>query len=70
MSLTYDALFIGGGWVQSAGATPITVVSASTEEVLGQVPEATRSDVDAAVGVNTAVADTEAGPPIKPVLIY
>ncbi|TVS85091.1 aldehyde dehydrogenase [Mycobacterium helveticum] len=61
MSLTYDALFIGGGWVQSAGATPITVVSASTEEVLGQVPEATRSDVDAAVGAARDAFDDPAG---------
>lgn len=48
MSLAYDSLFIGGEWVQPAEATSITVVSTSTEEVLGQVPEATRTEVDAA----------------------
>ena len=44
MSVPYDSLFIGGEWVASGGATQITVVSASTEEVLGQVPEATAAD--------------------------
>ena len=61
MSLAYDSLFIGGEWVPSGDATPITVVSASTEEVLGQVPEATEADVDAAVASARDACDDPAG---------
>lgn len=61
MSLAYESLFIGGDWVASAGATPITVVSASTEEVLGQVPGATAADVDAAVAAARDAFDDPAG---------
>ncbi|MDI3313808.1 MAG: aldehyde dehydrogenase [Mycobacterium sp.] len=61
MSLAYDALFIGGDWVKPPGAMPITVLSASTEEVLGHVPEATRAEVDAAVGAARAAFDDPAG---------
>jgi acyl-CoA reductase-like NAD-dependent aldehyde dehydrogenase len=44
-----DKLFIGGKWVDSAGAETIDVVNASTEEVMGRVPEGTPADVDRAV---------------------
>ncbi|MBS4730299.1 aldehyde dehydrogenase [Mycobacterium sp. SM1] len=63
MSLAYDELFIGGDWVKPPAATPITVVSASTEEVLGQAPEATRAEVDAAVGAARDAFDDPAGWP-------
>jgi acyl-CoA reductase-like NAD-dependent aldehyde dehydrogenase len=49
MSLQYDSLFIGGQWVAPQGSSTIKVVSASTEEPLGSVPEAVEADVDAAV---------------------
>jgi aldehyde dehydrogenase (NAD+) len=46
-----DRLYIGGEWVEpSAGAT-IDVIDATTEEVMGRVPEATAEDVDRAVTV-------------------
>ncbi|WP_116202674.1 aldehyde dehydrogenase [Amycolatopsis circi] len=46
---THDTLFIGGEFVAGQGNDTITVVNASTEEVIGRVPEGTRADVDAAV---------------------
>jgi aldehyde dehydrogenase (NAD+) len=42
-------LFIGGKWVPSQATGRIDVRSASTEEVIGRVPDATRADVDRAV---------------------
>ncbi len=44
-----DRLFIGGGWVPSAGGGAIDVIDSTTEEVIGSVPEGTAADVDAAV---------------------
>ncbi|MEU2004563.1 aldehyde dehydrogenase [Rhodococcus sp. NPDC019627] len=61
MTLAYDALFIGGQWVPPAENKPITVVSASTEEPLGQVPEASRADVDAAVAAARTAFDDPTG---------
>jgi aldehyde dehydrogenase (NAD+) len=49
MSIQYDSLFIGGQWVAPQGSSTIKVVSASTEEPIGSVPEAVEADVDAAV---------------------
>jgi len=43
------SLFIGGEWVSPSSDRTITVVSASTEEVIGSVPEAVEADIDAAV---------------------
>ncbi len=44
-----DKLFIGGTWAAPASGKAIDVVSASTEELIGRVPEATEADVDGAV---------------------
>jgi len=41
-------LFIGGEWISPSSNQTITVVSASTEEVIGSVPEAQEADVDTA----------------------
>lgn len=49
MTVVYDSLFMGGQWVAPSSSRTIEVVSASTEEVLGHVPEAVDADVDAAV---------------------
>jgi len=43
-----DKLYIDGGWRASAGKKSIDVVSASTEEVIGRVPDGTPEDVEAA----------------------
>jgi aldehyde dehydrogenase (NAD+) len=45
----HNTLFIGGEWIAPSSSRSITVVSASTEEVIGSVPEAQEADVDAAV---------------------
>ena len=37
-----DKLYIGGEWVDSAGAGAIEVVNSTTEEVMGRIPEGTR----------------------------
>jgi acyl-CoA reductase-like NAD-dependent aldehyde dehydrogenase len=42
-------LYIGGAWVAPAGDDTIEVVNASTEEVMGRIPQGTPADVDAAV---------------------
>ncbi|MCE9668910.1 aldehyde dehydrogenase family protein [Myxococcus stipitatus] len=45
----FDKLYIGGEWVAPSGPGHIDVVSASTEEVMGRVPEGTVEDVERAV---------------------
>jgi acyl-CoA reductase-like NAD-dependent aldehyde dehydrogenase len=44
-----DKLYIGGEWVDPAGSETIEVVNASTEEVMGRIPEGNADDVDRAV---------------------
>lgn len=45
-----NEFFIGGQWVKPASDRRFTLVNASTEEVMGSVPEAVEADVDRAVG--------------------
>ena len=45
----YSELFIGGQWEKPSGSGVIKVVSPSTEEVIGSVPEGTTEDIDRAV---------------------
>jgi len=45
----HQDLFIGGQWVASQAKGRIEVRSASTEELIGRVPDATRGDIDRAV---------------------
>jgi acyl-CoA reductase-like NAD-dependent aldehyde dehydrogenase len=49
MSVDREGLFIGGSWVKPSTSNRFTVLNATTEEVLGSVPEATETDVDRAV---------------------
>src|SRR2546428_492820 len=44
-----DKLYIDGKWVDPAGTETIDVVNASTEEVMGRIPQGTPEDVDRAV---------------------
>jgi len=44
-----DRLFIDGDWAGPSTSATITVRSASTEEIIGEVPEAAPADVDRAV---------------------
>ncbi len=45
----YDKLYIDGAWVASAATSTIDVINASTEQVMGHIPEGTAADVDSAV---------------------
>jgi aldehyde dehydrogenase (NAD+) len=53
-----DKLFIGGGWVDSAGSGTIDVIDSTTEDVIGRVPEGTADDVDRAVEAARAGFET------------
>ena len=49
-----DKLYIGGAWVAPAGSDTIDVINASTEEVMGSIPDGTPEDVDRAVAAAKA----------------
>jgi aldehyde dehydrogenase (NAD+) len=54
----YESLWVGGSWVRPSSAGTITVVSPTTEETIGQVPDGCKADVDAAVAAaRSALAD-------------
>src|SRR5258705_12366685 len=44
-----ESFFVGGRWARPAGAGRLNVISPTTEEVVGSVPDASPADVDAAV---------------------
>jgi aldehyde dehydrogenase (NAD+) len=50
-------LYIGGEWITQSGTGSIDVLSASTEQVIGSVPEGTPADVDRAVRAARAAFD-------------
>jgi aldehyde dehydrogenase (NAD+) len=47
--IEYDRLYIDGRWKEPAGDARITAHSATTEDVVGSVPEGCERDIDAAV---------------------
>ncbi|MDP9442359.1 MAG: aldehyde dehydrogenase family protein [Actinomycetota bacterium] len=49
-----DKIYVGGAWVASAGSQTLDVINASTEEVMGRIPEGTLEDVDRAVAAANA----------------
>jgi acyl-CoA reductase-like NAD-dependent aldehyde dehydrogenase len=49
MSTEHQCLFVGGGWIKPASSRRIQVINATTEEVLGSVPEGSDEDIDRAV---------------------
>src|SRR5687768_7724860 len=49
-----DKIYIDGAWVPSTGQGTIDVVNATTEEVMGRIPEGTADDVDKAVAAAKA----------------
>jgi aldehyde dehydrogenase (NAD+) len=53
-----DKLYIDGEWVDPAGAETIDVVNASTEEVMGRIPQGTPEDVDRAVAAARRAFET------------
>ena len=57
----HDTLFIGGEWVSPSSAARIAVRNASTEEPIGETPEAAEADVDAAVAAAHRAFDDPSG---------
>jgi aldehyde dehydrogenase (NAD+) len=57
---TYETLFIGGEFVKPETGDLIDVISPHSEEVIGQVPDASPADIDKAVAAARAAFD--AGP--------
>ncbi len=57
-------LFIGGEWVAPAGTQTIEVVNASTEQVMGSVPEGTPEDVGRAVAAARAAFESWSTTPV------
>jgi betaine-aldehyde dehydrogenase len=58
-----DQLYINGRWAAPQGNAAIDVINASTEEVMGRVPEGVEGDVDAAVAAARAAFDAWAATP-------
>lgn len=61
MNLVYESLFIGGRWVAPSSDSTIEVFSASTENLIGRVPEAVEADIDAAVAAARSAFDDPSG---------
>jgi acyl-CoA reductase-like NAD-dependent aldehyde dehydrogenase len=62
---SYDKLYIDGAWVPSSGTTSIDVIDASTEQVMGSIPEGTPADVDRAVAAAAAAFDAWSATPAE-----
>jgi len=62
----YDSFFIGGKWVEPAGAGTVDVISPATEEVVGRVPDATAADMDRAVAAAREAFDLGPWPTTAP----
>jgi acyl-CoA reductase-like NAD-dependent aldehyde dehydrogenase len=60
-TIDHDKLFIGGEWVAPSSDAKIEVISSSTEERIGSVPEAAEADVDAAVDAARRAFDDPSG---------
>ena len=58
-------LYIGGQWVDPSSDGTIEVVNASTEEVMGRIPEGTAADVDRAVEAARAAFETWSQTPLE-----
>ncbi|MDB5804456.1 MAG: Aldehyde Dehydrogenase [Betaproteobacteria bacterium] len=54
---TYDKLYINGAWTASSGGKAIDVINATTEEVMGRIPEGTETDANAAIAAARAAFD-------------
>jgi acyl-CoA reductase-like NAD-dependent aldehyde dehydrogenase len=54
MATERQFLFVGGEWIKPASSKRIQVINATTEEVLGSVPEGSDEDIDRAVNAARA----------------
>ncbi|MBK5224606.1 MAG: aldehyde dehydrogenase family protein, partial [Acidimicrobiia bacterium] len=66
----HDKIFIDGAWVPSDGTGTIEVINASTEEVMGHIPDGVPSDVDRAVAAAKAAFSTWSTQPVDERLKY
>jgi betaine-aldehyde dehydrogenase len=64
---SYDRLYIGGEWIEPSSSSTIDVVSPTTEEVVGRVPEAQNADIDRAVASAKDAFDHGPWPRMTPV---
>ena len=62
----HQRLFIGGEWVEPAGAGTIDVISPHSEELVGRVPEGTAADIDRAVAAARDAFDNGEWPRLSP----
>ena len=60
----YDKIYINGEWVTSAGDGFINVINASTEAVMGRVPNGTTEDIDRAVEAAQGAFESWAATPV------
>ena len=60
-TIDYQGLYVDGAWAPPATAQRIEVHSATTEELVGSVPEATEADIDAAVAAARGAFDDPTG---------
>ncbi len=63
----YDQLFIGGEWAPPSSTATFDVVSPSTEELVGRVPEGREADIDRAVAAARDAFDHGPWPRMAPV---
>lgn len=61
MFTTYESLYVGGAWVAPSSPGMIKVTSPNTGTLIGRVPEAVESDVDAAVAAARQAFDDPLG---------
>jgi betaine-aldehyde dehydrogenase len=63
---SYDRLFIGGEWVEPSSSSTFDVVSPTTEQLVGRVPEAQVADIDRAVAAARSAFDNGPWPHMAP----
>lgn len=62
---TFEKIYIGGEWVQSASRSFLDVTNSTTEEVLARIPDGTAEDVNAAVAAAKAAFETWSTTPVE-----
>jgi acyl-CoA reductase-like NAD-dependent aldehyde dehydrogenase len=53
----YDRIYVGGGWVPSAGTGTLEVIDSASEKTMGSIPDGTPADVDAAASAARTAFD-------------
>ena len=66
MKTTTDSIYLDGSWSASKSDRVLVVRSPSTEEIVGQVPDANVADIDSAVGAARTAFDHGPWPRMRP----